>query len=153
MQQYFGVSNRVTEGLVNLFREKMEIQSRFSYKAIERAYEIPEVTLILEEAFKIVQEPISDKEHNFSIYGSGVPTSTKQNWEKDKKKGETKGYEKMIAMVGNEYKTISSVTFTENPEANESPFLEPLILKTVEKYDEVDLVTADAGYISRVIAI
>ena len=150
MQQYFGVSNRVTEGLVNLFREKMEIRSRFSYKAIERAYEIPEVTLILQEVFKIAQEPIGDKEHIFSIDGSGVPTSTKQNWENDKKKGETKGYEKMIAMVGNQYKMISSVIFTENPEANESPYLEPLVLETAEKYDEVDLVTADAGYISRV---
>jgi transposase len=149
MQQYFGVSNRVTEGLVNLFREKMEIRSSFSYKAIERAYEIPEVTLILQEVFKMVQEPISDKEHNFSIDGSGVPTSTKQNYEQDKKKGDTKGYEKMIAVVGNEYKMISSVIFTENPDANESPYLEPLVLETAEKYDEVKLVTADAGYISR----
>ena len=149
MQQYFGVSNRVTEGLVNLFREKMEIRSRFSYKAIERAYEIPEVTLILQEAFKIVQEPISDKEHNFSIDGSGLPTSTKQNWEQDKKKSDTKGYEKMIAMVGTTYKMISSVTFTENPEANESPYLVPLVLETAEKYDEVDLVTGDAAYVSR----
>ncbi len=98
IQQYFGASNRVTEGLTNLFREKMEIRSRFSYKAIERAYEIPEVTIILQEVFKIVQEPISNKEHNFSIDGSGLPTSTKQNYEQDKKKGDTKCYEKMIAM-------------------------------------------------------
>lgn len=149
MQQYFGVSNRITEGLVNLFREKMEIRSRFSYKAIERAYEISEVTLILQEVFKIVQEPISDKEHNFSIDGSGLPTSTKQNWEQDKKKSETKGYEKMVAMVGTTYKMISSVTFTENPEANESPYLESLVLDTAEKYVKVSLVTGDAGYISR----
>ncbi len=149
MQQYFGVSNRVTEGLVNLFREKMEIRSRFSYKAIERAYEITEVTLILQEVFKIVQEPISDKEHNFSIDGTGLPTSTKQNWEQDKKKSETKGYEKMVAMVGTTYKMISSVTFTENPEANESPHLESLVTDTAEKYEKVDLVTGDAAYISR----
>ncbi len=149
MQQYFGISNRVTEGLVNLFREKMEIRSRFSYKAIERAYEIPEVTLILQEVFKIVQEPISDKEHNFSIDGTGLPTSTKQNWEQDKKKSETKGYEKMVAMVGTTYKMISSVTFTENPEANESPHLESLVTDTAEKYEKVDLVTGDAAYISR----
>lgn len=149
MQQYFGVSNRATEGLVNLFREKMEIRSRFSYKAIERAYEIPEVTLILQEAFKIVQEPIRDKEHNFSIDGTGLPTSTKQNWEQDKKKSETKGYEKMVVMVGTTYKMISAVTLTENPEGNESPYLEPLVMETAKKYDEIDLVTGDAAYISR----
>lgn len=70
----------------------MQIRSRFSYKAIERAYEIPEVTMIMQEVFKIIQEPINDKEHNFSIDSSGM---------------------------------ISSVVFTENPEANESPYLEP----------------------------
>ncbi len=149
MQQYFCVSNRVTEGLVNLFREKMQIHSRFSYKAIERAYEIPEVTLILQEVFRISQEPIDDKEHSFSIDGSGLPTSTKQNWEHDKKKSETKGYEKMIAIVGNTYKMVSAVTFTENPEANESPYLEPLLIETTVNYDRIDLVAADAGYISR----
>jgi transposase len=94
MQQYFGVSNRVTEGPVNLFREKMEICSRFSYKAIERAYEIPEVTLILQEVFKIVQEPISDKEHNFSIDGSGLPTSTKQTGSGIKKRAKQKATRK-----------------------------------------------------------
>ncbi|OQX53280.1 MAG: hypothetical protein B5M53_07155 [Candidatus Cloacimonas sp. 4484_209] len=40
MQQYFGVSNRVTEGLVLLFKEKLGLKDTFSYKAIERAYEI-----------------------------------------------------------------------------------------------------------------
>lgn len=149
MQQYFGVSNRATEGLVKLFREKMQIHSRFSYKAIERAYEITDVTLILQEVFKITQEPIRDKEHNFSIDGTGLPTSTKQNWEQDKKKSETKGYEKMVAMVGTTYKMISAVTLTENPEGNESPYLEPLVMETAKKYDEIDLVTGDAAYISR----
>ncbi len=112
-------------------------------------YEIPAVTLILQEVFKIVQEPIGDKEHKFSIDGSGVPTSTKQNWEKDKKKSETKGYEKMVAMVGTTYKMISAVTLTENPEGNESPYLGHLVMETAKKYDEVDLVTGDAAYISR----
>ncbi len=149
MQQYFGGSNRVTEGLAILFREKMEIRSSFSYKAIERAYEIPEVTLILQEVFKIAQEPISDKEHNFSIDGTGLPTSTKQNWEQDKQKSKTKGYEKMVAMVGTTYKMISAVTITKNPEGNESPYLEPLVIETAKKYGEVDLVTGDAAYISR----
>lgn len=44
MQQYFGVSNRVTEGLVLLFKEKVGITDTFSYKTIERAYENPLVT-------------------------------------------------------------------------------------------------------------
>lgn len=46
LQQYFGVSNRVTEGLVKLFREKMQIEQKFSYKTIERAYNNPLVIMI-----------------------------------------------------------------------------------------------------------
>lgn len=85
MQQYFGVSNRVAEGLVMLFREKMRIRSTFSYKTIERAYENPLVTLILHEVFRITQEPVIDREHNFGIDGSGLATSIKQNWGKRQK--------------------------------------------------------------------
>ncbi len=149
MQQYFGVSSRVTEGLVNLFREKMQVHSRFSYKAIERAYEIPEVTMVLQEVFRISREAMDDKEHSFALDGSGLPTSIKQNREQDKNKSETKGYEKMITMVGTTYKMISAVTFTENPNANESPYLEPLLIQTAEKYDSIELVRGDAAYISR----
>ena len=58
MQQYFGVSNRVTEGLVLLFKEKLGLKDIFSYKTIERAYENPLVTLILGEIFRMSQEPI-----------------------------------------------------------------------------------------------
>jgi transposase len=151
MQQYFGVSNRVAEGLVLLFREKMRIRNTFSYKTIERAYENPLVTLILHEVFRMTQEPVNDREHSFGIDGSGLSTSIKQNWAKDKNcKGKaTKGYEKMIAMVGTSYKLFSAVTFTENPRANESPYLEPLLMETAEIYEDINTVTADSAYLSR----
>lgn len=37
IQQYFGVSNRVAEGFVDLFKEKLGIDESFSYKTLERA--------------------------------------------------------------------------------------------------------------------
>lgn len=40
MQQYFGTSNRVTNGYLVLFREKLDI-GEFSYKTVERAYDCP----------------------------------------------------------------------------------------------------------------
>lgn len=149
LQQYFGVSNRVTEGFVKLFMEKMEIEQGFSYKTIERAYNNPLVIMILKEVFKMTQEPVSDKEHRFSPDGTGLSTSMKQNWENDCKKGEKKGYEKMIAMVGATYKIFSAVAFAENPMDNESPYLEPLLAETVSCYERIDLVSGDAAYLSR----
>ena len=149
LQQYFDVSNRVAEGLVMLFREKMQIEQEFSYKTIERAYDNPLVIMILKEIFKMTQEPVSDKEHGFSIDGTGLSTSMKQNWEKDCKKGEKKGYEKMIAMVGTTYKIFSAVAFAENPTDNESPYLEPLLAETASCYERIDLISGDAAFLSR----
>ncbi|MCS4542101.1 MAG: hypothetical protein HY929_07280 [Euryarchaeota archaeon] len=114
MQQYFCASNRTAEGLVLLFKEKMRIAKAFSYKTIERDYEDPLVTLILKEIFRLTQEPVSDKEEKFSPDGSGLPTSIKQNWEKDFRNGEKKGYEKMIAMVGSTYKLFSAIVFADS---------------------------------------
>jgi hypothetical protein len=176
---------------VILFNEKMRIKTLFSYKTIERGYQDPFVTLILNEVFKMTQEPISEKEHSFSIDGTCLPTSIKQNWENDKQKlakekaqkekeeamkteevkkqaepdptkeseknvptekietEKKKTYEKMIAVCGSTYKLITSVTFPENPHANESPFFVPLLKFTNENCDRIDLVAGDAAYVSR----
>ena len=175
MQQYLGMANRSTEGLVILFKEKMRLSTTFSYKTIERSYEDPFVTLILNEVFKMTQEPISDKEHTFGIDGTCLPTSIKQNWETDKpkkpvvkenktkkdiktvesnkevkEKEKSKGYQKMITFVGTTYKMITAVTFPENPDTNESPYFIPMLRLTHENYRDIDLVAGDAAYISRI---
>lgn len=150
MQQYFCVSNRVMEGLVLLFMEKMRFENTFSYKTIERSYEDPLVTLILQEIFRMSQEPVGDKEHIFSPDGTGLSTSMKQNWESDcRKNNEEKRYEKMIAMVGNKYKVFSAFELAEDPHDNESPYFESLLAETAISYDQIDCVPADAAYLSR----
>jgi transposase len=150
VQQYFSVSNRVAAGLVKLFMEKLKLKGTFSYKTIERAYEEPMVILILEEIFKISQEPVEDKEHVFAPDGTGVSTSMKNNWENDRRKGgNTKGYEKMVAMVGCTYKLISAFEQTVNPEDHESPYFEGLLAETASSYDRIDLVAGDSAYLSR----
>lgn len=150
MQQYFCVGNRTTAGFVLLFQEKMRIKRAFSYKTVERAYDDPIVTRILYEAFKMTQEPVKDKEHCFSIDGTGLPTSMLQNWNRDKDDGKkVHGFEKMIAMVGTTYKLISAVAFPDSPMANESPFFAPLLEKTAGIYSSIELVCADRGHLSR----
>ena len=150
MQQYFDVANRGAAGLVLLFKEKMGIKQAFSYKTIERAYDDPLVTLILNEVFKMTQEPVKELEKNFSADGTGIPTSMKQNWGRDKDDEEKRaGYGKMVAMVGTTYQLISAVEFPENPMAHDSPFLSPLLEETASNYSSVGLVCLDEAFLSR----
>lgn len=150
MQQYFCVVNRMAAGLVLLFREKMGIKQAFSYKTIERAYEDPLVTLILNEVFKMTQEPVKELEKNFSADGTGLSTSMKQNWERDRDDEKKRaGYEKMVAMVGTTYGLVSAVELPDNPAAHESPLFAPLLEETASSYSSIELVSLDAGYMSR----
>jgi transposase len=150
LQQFFCAANRMAAGLVLLFKEKMGIKRAFSYKTIERAYDDPLVTLILNEVFKMTQEPVKELEKNFSADGTGVPTSMKQNWERDRDDEEKQaGYEKMVAMVGTTYGLISAVEFPDNPAAHESPFFAPLLEETASNYSSIELVCLDRGYLSR----
>lgn len=81
LQSYFGVSNRVAAGLVDLFKEKLGISKAFSYKTIERGYDPSPVTLILQQVFRLTNELGNAKEDAFSFDGSGDPTSCKVNYE------------------------------------------------------------------------
>lgn len=79
LQSYFGVSNRVAAGLVDLFKEKLGISKSFSYKTIERGYDPSPVTLILQQVFSLTNELGNAKEDAFSFDDSGDPTSSKVN--------------------------------------------------------------------------
>ena len=148
LQQYFGVSCRVAEGLVKLFKEKLDISSYISAKSIERAYERPDVILILKAVFRKTNEPLKNRERKFTIDGTGLPLSVKQNYANDRNdKKAHKGYDKMVGMSSVDYNIFAAVDFAEGT-ANECPFLQPLLQKTSELY-EVSEVYADAGFLSR----
>lgn len=154
IQQYFHASNRVAQGLVNLFREKMGISSSFSYKTIERAYDEEYVREILHGIFLRTQEPIADKETEFSTDGTGLPTSLKYNYEHEKhgKKGGERNldnFEQAIITIGRTYQLIADFVITENPHAGESPYLQEAISRVAETYQKITLWSADAGFISR----
>ncbi len=151
LQQYFDVSNRVAAGFVDLFKEKLGIEEAYSYKTLERAYDDPDVAMILREVFEMSQEPVEDEESEFSPDGTGIPNSIKNNWEKEKDPGDggSEKFTKMIAMVGATYQFLSSVEFPDNPHAHESPFFEPLLEETADRYVQIDLVSMDSAYLSR----
>lgn len=149
MQQFFQCSNRVAEGFVRLFREKLGIKERLTYRDIERAYDNPEVALILHAAFQLSNNPVSGKEKGFSIDGTGLPQSSKQNYANDREGGVVmKGYEKLIAIFGTNYKLIGACDIADAHD-NESPYLQTLLEELMEIYEELDLFAGDAAYLSR----
>jgi transposase len=162
MQQYFGTSNRVTEGFLILFKEKLGIKE-VSYKTVERAYDDPDVRRILCEVSRITQELVADEEHVFSSDGTGLPHSLKQNYErekrekreekenksKNKKKKNVHGFEQAIITVGTRYKMIASFIITGNPHAAEAPYLEEALGNVQDIYPHIEMMIGDAAYLSR----
>jgi transposase len=101
MAQYFGLSNRVAQGYMLLFKEKLHLTTIFSYKTIERAYGDAEVWAILQEAFNLTNAPVRDLEHEFGPAVTGLSISFKLNYESGRAKNQTsEGYEKIFVMAG-----------------------------------------------------
>ncbi|KXA88663.1 hypothetical protein AKJ57_06520, partial [candidate division MSBL1 archaeon SCGC-AAA259A05] len=126
-------------------------EEAYSYKTLERAYDNPYVAMILREVFEMSQEPVEDEETEFSPDGTGIPNSIKNNWEKEKDSDGrgAKEFTQMIAMIGTTHQLLSSVRFPDNPRAHESPYFEPLLEETAERYAQISLVSADSGFLSR----
>jgi transposase len=147
VQQYFQASNRVAAGLARIFKEKLGIEQDITYKDLERAYSNQDVQDILNEVLKMSNEPIRNRETKFSIDGTGLPASIKQNYANDREDDKKKAmYRLLIGMVGVEYKMFSS--YTMNGAGSECRFLVPLLEETAGMFERVDLVVADAGYFS-----
>jgi transposase len=150
MAQYFALPNRVAQGYMLLFREKLRLKTAFSYKTIERSYGNPSVRDILDEVFELTQLPIRDLEQEFGPDASGLATSNKQNYENDRQKNQTQqGYDKVLVMVGLKYKLFAAFKYADSPVDNESPYFEELLAKTAKRYARVGLVAGDAAYLSR----
>ncbi|MDP2788560.1 MAG: hypothetical protein Q8O46_00700 [bacterium] len=62
LQTYTASPNRVAEGLLLLFREKLRISEHFSYKTIERGYDRGAVNEILDEIVEITNGSVEGKE-------------------------------------------------------------------------------------------
>jgi transposase len=81
MQTYFGMPNRIAQGFLRLFMEKLGISSEFSYKTIERGYDPERTEKILDEVLKLMNEAGNSEEKVFSTDGTGDPSTMKVNYE------------------------------------------------------------------------
>jgi len=90
LQTYTESPNRIAEGLLILFREKLGINEYFSYKTIERGYDRDSVNEILDEVAKITNECVEGDEVTFSFDGTGFSASNKQNYASKRQKQSSK---------------------------------------------------------------
>ncbi len=86
MQAYFGMPNRIAEGFLRLFGEKLGISSSFSYKTIERGYDPGRSKELLDEVHRIMNISGNPNENIFSTDGTGDPTTVKANYESKRSK-------------------------------------------------------------------
>ena len=70
MQAYFGMPNRVAQGFLRLFGEKLGTSSEFSYKTIERGYDPERTRKTLDEVLRIMNETGNPLEKIFSTDGT-----------------------------------------------------------------------------------
>ena len=94
LQAYTSSPNRVAEGLLYLFREKLGVHRHFSYKTIERGYDREAVNEILNEIIKITNETVEDKEETYSFDGTGHSASNKENYAAKRQKQSSKKNQK-----------------------------------------------------------
>ena len=149
MQLYFQVNERTASGLAELFKEKLGLTSVPSPRTIGRAYERRDVQHILKTLFEMTSEPIKELETSFSTDATGLSTSIKDNYANDREEVEKhKKYDKMAVIVSNHFHIATSAAFVDGV-ANESPMLEPMLLEMNERGFDVDMLCADAGFLSR----
>jgi transposase len=153
VQQFEEVANRPLEGALCLYAEKVGLGQRVGYKDVERAYSNPDVSVLLLGVLELTVKAVRD-EGEFSVDGTGLSTSMKDNWESYlyPKKGGKRRYsvfEKLVCVVGQRYGLVSAFRVLESMHGHESPYLRPLLEEVAERHSRVDLVCGDAAYFSR----
>lgn len=152
LQQYVEVSNRPLAGALSLYREKLGIKDTLGYKDVERAYGNPDVAVLILGLFELSVKAVRD-EREFSVDGTGLSTSMKDNWEsylysrRGKKRYSV--FEKLVCVVGHRYGLVSAFRVLESMHGNESPALRPLVGEVMDRHGGMDLMSGDSAYFSR----
>jgi transposase len=171
MESYFGISDRVSEGFLRLFREKLEISSDFCYKTIERGYDPERSKELLDEVLKITNEIGNSKEKKFSIDGTGDPCNMKVNYEskraeqrKQKRKpiveskelihdafpGKKHDFQYSVFTIGTTTKIIGGFATSDDHSRGELSFYEEVVEETIANCPSFASLCGDGLYANRV---
>ncbi len=165
MQTYFGVPNRVAEGLLLLFGEKLGISREFSYKTIERGYDREAVNRLLDKVVELTNVPIQGLEKVFSVDGTGMPSSRKENYADERARqnsesreagawpeGRRPGIRKPVfgvGMLGTTYKLFTGWIGSGSARIGETSAFPQLLTWTKQMHVGMEMVTGDGAYAGR----
>ena len=169
MQAYFGMPNRIAEGFLRLFGEKLGVSSEFSYKTIERGYEPDRTKKLMDEVLRIMNETGNSMENIFSTDGTGDPNNMKVNYEskrsqqriekeknKDRKESDafphTKGkhdFQYSSFSAGVHTKMIAGLYTTDDHSIGELSMFPDIMTQTVEMCPQIEVMLGDALYSNR----
>ena len=176
LQTYTESPNRVAEGLLFLFQEKLGISQHFSYKTIERGFDREKVNIILDEVVAITNECVEDDEKNASLDGTGFSASNKENYadkrqKQNSKKSRTKpqpakddksddsfpltnstsnkGFSYCVMGIGVKHKLISGMSFCANHSIGETTMFPDVYYQTLQSYPNLENVLGDGIYSAR----
>ena len=176
LQTYTGSPNRVAEGLLHLFWEKLGINRHFSYKTIERGYDREAVNEILDEVTRITNETVKGKEVTFSFDGTGFSASNKENYAAKRQKQNSKKNSKKsndspddpvddhfpksntnakmsftysVIGVGVQYKLISGMATCPNHSVGETSMFPGVFQQTISSHPQMEEVLGDGIYAAR----
>ncbi len=175
LQTYTESPNRVAEGLLFLFQEKLGISQHFSYKTIERGFDREKVNIILDEVVTITNECVDD-EKNASFDGTGFSASNKENYadkrqKQNSKKSRTKsqpamadqsddsfpvtnstsnmGFSYCVMGIGVKHKLISGMSVCANHSKGETTMFPDVYYQTLQSYPNLENALGDGIYSAR----
>ena len=164
-QEYFRVPNRVAEGLLEIFGEKLGLSEGFGYKTIERGYGRKAVREILDEVFELTNGPVQGLERIFSVDGSGASTTVGHHYassrakqkEAEKQKGAwVEGsttvrapYVYTVSVVGVHYKLLSSHWVNCDRHVGELAAFPTVMRETKTLHPQIAMVLGDGLYAGR----
>lgn len=165
MQTYFGVPNRVAEGLLLLFGEKLGISRGFSYKTIERGYDRAAVNHLLDKVLELTNVPIQGLEKVFSADGTGMPSSRKENYADERARQNSERREAGawpesprpgirrpvfgVGMLGTVYKLYTGWVGRADGQIGETAAFPELLTRTKRMHTEMEMVVGDGAYAGR----
>ena len=176
LQTYTESPNRVAEGLLFLFQEKLGISEHFSYKTIERGFDREKVNIILDEVVAITNECVKDDEKDASFDGTGFSASNKvnyadkrqkQNANKSRTKAQpakddeshdsfpvtnatsNKGFSYCVMGIGVKHKLISGMSVCANHSIGETTMFPDVYYQTLQSYPNLENALGDGIYSAR----
>ncbi len=176
LQTYTNSPNRVAEGLLLMFREKLGIGRHFSYKTIERGYDREAVNEILDEVTRIANETVEGKERQFAFDGTGFSGSSKENYADKRQKQNARKKEKEskeasdavppdafassdlkgprrftfgLLGIGTRYKLISGMVINPDQSVGETTMFPEVFHQTLGSHPDMDAALADGAFAAR----